>query len=57
MDFKGPVNWLECHNLGFNLITIENVDCGLGERIGQFNYGYAFLNCEKFFSSQAVCLQ
>lgn len=44
MDFKGPVNWLECHNLGFNLITIENVDCGLGERIGQFNYGYAFLN-------------
>ena len=44
MDFKGPINWLECHSLGFNLITLESVDCGLGERIGQFNYGYAFLN-------------
>jgi len=44
MDFKGPINWLECHSLEFNLITLESVDCGLGERIGQFNYGYAFLN-------------
>ena len=44
MDFKGPINWLECHNLGFNLITLENVDCGLDKKIGQFNYGYAFLN-------------
>ena len=44
MDFKGPINWLECHSLGFNLITLESVDCGLGERIGQFNYGYAFLS-------------
>ena len=44
MDFNGPINWLECHSLGFNLITLESVDCGLGERIGQFNYGYAFLN-------------
>ena len=50
MDFKGPINWLECHSLGFNLITLESVDCGLGERIGQFNYGYAFLNipCNEF---------
>ncbi len=44
MDFKTPVDWLECHSLGFNLITLENVDCGTEKNIGQFNYGYAFLS-------------
>ena len=44
IDFKGPINWLECHYLGFNLITLEDIDCGFGKSIGQFNYGYAFLS-------------
>lgn len=44
MDFKGPIDWLECHSLGFNLITLENIDCGNNKNIGQFNYGYAFLS-------------
>ena len=44
MDFKTPIDWLECHSLGFNLITLENVDCIAGKNIGQFNYGYAFLS-------------
>ena len=43
-DFKMPLNWLECHSLGFNLITIENIDCGTGKLISQFNYGYIFLS-------------
>lgn len=43
-DFKMPLNWLECHSLGFNLITIENIDCGTGKKITQFNYGYIFLS-------------
>ena len=43
-DFKMPLNWLECHSLGFNLITIENIDCGTGKEITQFNYGYIFLS-------------
>jgi hypothetical protein len=43
-DFKMPLNWLECHSLGFNLITIENIDCGTGKKISQFNYGYIFLS-------------
>tara|TARA_B100000900_G_C20599688_1_gene725005 strand:+ start:4255 stop:5490 length:1236 start_codon:yes stop_codon:yes gene_type:complete len=42
-DFKAPINWLECHNLGFNLLTLDKIDCGNGKNIGQFNYGYIFL--------------
>jgi len=44
LDFKMPLNWLECHSLGFNLITIENIDCGTDKKISQFNYGYIFLS-------------
>jgi len=44
MDLKNPIDWLECHSLGFNLITLENVDCGTEKKFGQFNYGYAFLS-------------
>ena len=44
LDFKMPLNWLECHSLGFDLITTENVDCGTGKKISQFNYGYIFLS-------------
>ena len=42
VDFTGPINWLECHYLGYNLITLDLINCGSGN-IGQFNYGYAFL--------------
>ena len=42
-DFNLIINWLECHSLGFNLITLESLDCGTGKIISQFNYGYAFL--------------
>ena len=44
LDFKMPINWLECHSLGFNLITVDSIDCGTGKRISQFNYGYVFLS-------------
>jgi len=44
LDFKMPLNWLECHSLGFDLITIESIDCGTGKKISQFNYGYIFLS-------------
>ncbi len=44
IDFKGPINWLECSNMGLNLFTLEKLDCNLGKEIGQFNYGYAFLS-------------
>ena len=44
LDLKKPIDWLECHSLGFNLITLENVDCGTEKKFGQFNYGYAFLS-------------
>lgn len=43
-DFKMPINWLECHKLGFNLFTLEKIDCGTDQNISQFNYGQAFLN-------------
>ena len=43
VDFTGPINWLECHHLGYNLITLDLINCGSGN-IGQFNYGYAFLS-------------
>ena len=43
-DLKLPLNWLECHSLGFDLFTTERVDCGTGKKIGQFNYGYIFLS-------------
>jgi hypothetical protein len=39
-----PINWLECHSLGINLITTESIDCGTGKNISQFNYGYVFLS-------------
>ena len=42
-DFNLIINWLECHSLGFNLITLESLECGTGKIISQFNYGYAFL--------------
>lgn len=42
-DFEAPINWLECHNLKFNLLTLDRIDCGTGKNIGQFNYGYIFL--------------
>ena len=42
-DFEAPINWLECHNLEFNLLTLDRIDCGTGKNIGQFNYGYIFL--------------
>lgn len=42
-DFKAPINWLECHNLKFNLLTLDKIDCGTDKNIGQFNYGYVFL--------------
>ena len=42
-DFIMPINWLECHYLGFNLITTENINCETGKNISQFNYGYIFL--------------
>ena len=41
-DFKAPINWLECHNLKFNLLTLDKIDCGTDKNIGQFNYGYVF---------------
>ena len=44
MDLKGPIHWLECHSLGFNLITHENIDCLTEKNMGQFDYGYAFLS-------------
>tara|TARA_B100000795_G_C22795173_1_gene438985 strand:+ start:1506 stop:2741 length:1236 start_codon:yes stop_codon:yes gene_type:complete len=43
-DFNATIDWLECHSLGFNLITLETINCGTGKNIGQFNYGYAFLS-------------
>ena len=42
-DLKMPINWLECHFLGFNLITTETLNCETGKNISQFNYGYIFL--------------
>ena len=42
-DLKMPINWLECHFLGFNLITTEALNCETGKNISQFNYGYIFL--------------
>ena len=43
-DFSAIINWLECNSLGFDLITLENINCGTGKKIGQFNYGYALLH-------------
>ena len=44
IDFKIPLNWLECHNLGIDLLTLEKINCGTGKNILQFNYGFAFLS-------------
>lgn len=43
-DFKMPINWLECYNSGYNLFTIEEINCGTNKNISQFNYGKAFLH-------------
>ncbi len=43
VDFKMPINWLECHKLGIDLFTLEQIDCGSKQKISQFNYGQAFL--------------
>ena len=42
-DFNLIINWLECDSLGFNLITLDTINCGTGKIVSQFNYGYAFL--------------
>ena len=43
IDFKIPIEWLRCHNLGVNLLTIEALNCG-DRTVSQFNYGYIFLS-------------
>ena len=43
VDFKIPLEWLRCHNLGVNLLTLETLDCG-NRTVSQFNYGYIFLS-------------
>ena len=42
-DFNHIINWLECDSLGFNLITLDTINCGTDKKIIPFNYGYAFL--------------
>jgi hypothetical protein len=32
-DFGARINWLECNSLGFDLITLENIDCGTGKKL------------------------
>ena len=41
LDLKGPIDWLKCHSLGFDLMTLESINCGTGS---QFNYGFIFLS-------------
>ena len=43
VDFKIPLEWLRCHSLGVNLLTIEALNCG-DRTVSQFNYGQAFLH-------------
>ena len=42
-DFKIPLEWLRCHSLGVNLLTLEALNCG-DRTVSQFNYGQAFLH-------------
>ena len=43
VDFKIPLDWLRCHSLGVNLLTLEALNCG-NRTVSQFNYGYIFLS-------------
>jgi len=43
IDFKIPLEWLRCHSLGVNLLTLEALNCG-DRNVSQFNYGQAFLH-------------
>jgi len=43
IDFKIPLEWLRCHSLGVNLLTLEALNCG-DRTVSQFNYGQAFLH-------------
>ena len=43
IDFKIPLEWLRCHDLGVNLLTLEALKCG-DRTVSQFNYGYIFLS-------------
>tara|TARA_B100000900_G_scaffold315635_1_gene274547 strand:+ start:1051 stop:2286 length:1236 start_codon:yes stop_codon:yes gene_type:complete len=43
VDFKIPLEWLKCHNLGINLLTVEALNCE-NRTVSQFNYGYIFLS-------------
>ena len=43
IDFKIPLEWLRCHSLGVNLLTLEALNCG-NRTVSQFNYGYIFLS-------------
>ena len=43
IDFKIPLEWLRCHSLGINLLTLEALNCG-DRTVSQFNYGYIFLS-------------
>ena len=43
VDFKIPLEWLRCHSLGINLLTLEALNCG-DRTVSQFNYGYIFLS-------------
>ena len=29
IDFKIPLEWLRCHSLGVNLLTLEALNCGI----------------------------
>ena len=29
VDFKIPLEWLRCHSLGVNLLTLEALNCGI----------------------------
>jgi len=40
-DFLGPIGWLECNTLGFDLFTNKAIGCGTA---GKMDYGYAFLS-------------
>ena len=43
VDFKIPLEWLRCHSLGVNLLTVDALNCG-DRTVSQFNYGYIFLS-------------
>ena len=43
VDFKIPLEWLRCHSLGVNLLTLEALNCG-DRTVSQFNYGHAYLH-------------